>query len=285
MFAEINITETNEKRIKKLSEEIADAIKVKEDKQNQLDTLNSDYKTQIKRLSRMKGANEEIVRNLMDETEQEYEKQSSELAASIAKKKEEIVIKNNTINRLKRLAEQYTNIYDKMDEIWHSKELVKTMIDEYVKEIVLYKITPMWNLVIVRYNNNIEFWSTIKAARYRNDEMFYDEMVCRHGIEFQAWIINNSDHCFSYDPRQHTISYNGLSDIYKAIPKGTYTYEELDKILHDTEWIGSYPFYDYENQIPLQIEPRPDFFPDEPNNSYIDWENHNKAVLKRLSKK
>ncbi len=280
MFAEINITETNEKRIKKLSEEIADAVKVKDNKQNQLDALDSDYKTQIKRLSRMKGKSEKIARELMDEAQQEYEKTFLELSTSITKKKEEIAIKTNTINRLKRLAAQYTNIYDKMDEIWHSKELVRTMIDEYVKEIVIYKITPMWNLVIVRYNNNIEFWSTIKAARYRNDEIFYDEMVCRHGIEFKTWIINNSDHCFTYDPKQHTISYNGQSDIYSAIPKGTYTYEELDKILHDTEWIGSYPFYDYENQKPLQIEPQSDFFPDKPNISNVNWDIHNKKVIK-----
>lgn len=280
MFAEININETSEKRIKKLSEEIADAIKVKDDKQNQLDALDSDYKTQIKRLSRMKGESEKIARELMDEAQQEYEKTFLGLSISITKMKDEIANKTNTINRLKRLSEQYTNISDKMDEIWHSKELVKTMIDEYVKEIVLYKITPMWNLVIVRYNNNIEFWSTIKAARYRNDEMFYDEMVCRHGIEFKTWIINNSDHCFTYDPKQHTISYNGQSDIYSAIPKGTYTYEELDKILHDTEWIGSYPFYDYENQKPLQIEPQSDFFPDKPNISNVNWDIHNKKVIK-----
>ena len=238
----------------------------------------------MKRLSRMKGASEKIARELMDEAQQEYEITYLELSTSITKKKDEIAIKTNTINRLKRLSEQYTNISDKMDEIWHSKELVKTMIDEYVKEIILYKITSTWNLIVVKYNNSTEFWGTIKAARYRNNELFYDEMVCRHGMEFKTWIINNSDHCFTYDPKQHTILYNGQSDIY-TIPKGTYTYEEMDKILHETDWIGSFPFYDFENIKPLVQESQPGFIRDDNDYSHVDWDKHNKTACKILSKK
>jgi len=289
MFAQINITETNENRIKKLSEEIADAEKVRNDKQQQLDSLDSDFENQMKRLSRMKGASEKIARKLMDDAEREYESASANLSASIAKKQEEITSKSITINRLKSLAQHYTNLTDKMDEIWQNKDIVKSMIDEYIDRIVIYKIHPMWNLVIVKYNNGSEFWGTVKAARYRNDEMFFDEMVCKHGIEFQAWIINNSDHCFSYDKKKHTISYNGNNDIYSAIPKGTYTYEELDKVLHETNWIGSFPFYDFENQSantnPIPQEPIPDFMRDETDYSHIDWDKHNEKVLKRLAKK
>lgn len=289
MFAQINITETNENRIKKLSEEIADAEKVRNDKQQQLDSLDSDFENQMKRLSRMKGASEKIARKLMDDAEREYESASANLSASIAKKQEEITSKSITINRLKRLAQHYTNLTDKMDEIWQNKDIVKSMIDEYIDRIVIYKIHPMWNLVVVKYNNGSEFWGTVKAARYRNDEMFFDEMVCKHGIEFQAWIINNSDHCFSYDKKKHTISYNGNNDIYSAIPKGTYTYEELDKVLHETNWIGSFPFYDFENQSantnPIPQEPIPDFMRDETDYSHIDWDKHNEKVLKRLAKK
>ena len=280
MFAEINITETNERRIKKLSEEIEDAHKVKNDKQNQLDSLESDFKKEMKRLSRMK-ASEKIARELMDEAEHEYEKKHIELSTSIAKKKEEIASKTNTIYRLKRLALQYTNINDKMDEIWHSKELVKSMINEYVNTIIIYKISPMWNLVVVKYNNDCEFWGTIKAARYRNDEMFYDEIVCRHGVEFQSWIINNSDHNFSYNKTNHTITYNGKNETYSSVPPGTYSYEEFDKILHNTSWIGGFPFYDFENVIPLPKETTPNFMQKE-ETSNIDWNKHNKMVLSRL---
>ncbi len=263
MFAEINITETNENRIKKLTEEIADAEKVRSDKQRQLEDLDNGFKIELKRLSRMKGVAEKTARELMDEAGKEYDSKKSNLSASIEKKQEEITSKTITINRLKKLSQKYTNLNDKMEEIWSNKELVKSMINEYVDKIVIYKIHPMWNLVIVKYNNECEFWGTIKAARYRNDEMFYDDMLCRHGIEFQAWVLNNSNHCFTYDKEHRTVSYNGENDIYSAIPKGTYTYDEFDKILHDTNWIGSFPFYDFENQaenITLNpTEPTPDF--------------------------
>ena len=288
MFAQINITETNENRIKKLSEEIADAEKVRNDKQQQLDSLDSDFENQMKRLSRMKGASEKIARKLMDDAEREYESASANLSASIAKKQEEITSKSITITRLKKLSHKYTNLNDKMEEIWNNKDLVKSMIDEYVDKIVIYKIHPMWNLVIVKYSNECEFWGTIKAARYRNEEMFFDDMICKHGIEFQAWVLNNSNHCFAYDKEHHTISYNGENDIYSAIPKGTYTYDELDKILHDTNWIGSFPFYDFENQAeditPIPTEPIPDFMRDETDYSHIDWSKHNEKVLERLAK-
>lgn len=289
MFAEINITETNENRIKKISEEIADAEKVRNDKQRQLEELNSGYKIEIKRLSRMKSADDKIVRELMDEAEKEYESKKSNLSASIEKKQEEITSKSITITRLKKLSQRYTNLNDKMEEIWSNKELVKSMIDEYVDKIVIYKIHPMWNLVMVKYNNECEFWGTIKAARYRNDEMFYDDMLCRHGIEFQAWVLNNSNHCFTYDKEHRTVLYNGENDIYSAIPKGTYTYDEFDKILHDNKWIGSFPFYDFENQTgivsPAPQEPIPDFMRDETDYSHIDWSEHNKKVLTKLEKK
>lgn len=288
MFAEINITETNENRIKKLSEEIADAEKVRNDKQRQLEDLDSVFKIELKRLSRMKGMAENTARELMDEAGKEYESKKSNLSASIEKKQEEITSKSITITRLKKLSQKYTNLNDKMEEIWSNKELVKSMIDEYVDKIVIYKIHPMWNLVIVKYNNECEFWGTIKAARYRNDEMFYDDMLCRHGIEFQAWVLNNSNHCFTYDKEHRTVSYNGENDIYSAIPKGTYTYDELDIILHDTKWIGSFPFYDFENQVenitPIPTEPTPDFMRDETDHSHIDWNKHNEKVLERLAK-
>ena len=146
-----------------------------------------------------------------------------------------------------------------MDEIWHSKELVKYMIDEYIEKVIIYKIHPMWNLVVVKYVNDCEFWGTIKSKRYKNSETFFDERFCRHGLEFQAWILDNSTHCFSYDSAGHTISYNGTHEVYSGIPKGTYTFIEFDKILHDTEWIGSFPLYDFENQKPLPQEPPLDY--------------------------
>ena len=248
MFAEINIAETNEKRINTLSKEIADATIIRNDKQQQLDNLTNDYKQQIKRLSKMKGTNDIIVSELMSEAAIEYEKISSELIFSLKKLNQDITNKNITIGRLKELSQHYMNTLEIMNEIRQNKELVKAMIDEYVERIIIYKIHPMWNLVIIQYNNNVEMWGTIKSARYKKEEMFYDPLLCRYGVEFKTWALNNSEHCFKYNSQEHTISFNGKSTIYTNIPIGTYNYEEFHNILTDKEWIGSYPFFKYESQ-------------------------------------
>ena len=289
MFAQINIKETNENRIKKLKEEIADAEKILSDKQLQLSNLDSDFTIQIKRLSRMKGASEKVVRSLMDEAEREYSNSSEILSSTIAKKQNEITSKKVIINRLINLSSKCSDLISKMDEIRNNKELVKSMIDEYVDSITIYKIHSMWNLVIVKYNNEMEFWGTIKAARYRKEETFYDETLCKYGVEFQTWVINNSNHCFAYKKDYHTVTYNGKDDLYPSLPKGTYSFEELDQILHDTQWIGSYPFYSYENQsanlMQNQGESIPDFLKHNTDFPHIDWNKHNQEVLARLSKK
>ena len=134
-----------------------------------------------------------------------------------------------------------------MDEIWRNKNLVQTMTNEMIDTITLYRPHPHWILVITKYRNNMEMWGTLKTCKYRNDEMFFDEMVCTHGIEFHSWVINNSEQCFNYDKDTKLFHYNGCSTIYTEIPQGTYTFEQLNKILYDTQWIGSYPFYCYEN--------------------------------------
>lgn len=248
MFAGINIEETNEKRINTLTNEVNDAIKIRDDKQQQFENLSNDYKLQMKRLSKAKGKSEKIVVDLMNEATIEYEKSSSELTSSLKRINKEITSKNITIRRLKELSQHYTNTYEKMNEIRQNKELVKSMIEEYIEKIVIYRIHPMWNLVIVQYKNDTEMWGTIKSARYRKDEMFFDPFLCKYGIEFKAWILNNSEHCFSYDKNKHNVSYNGKSSIYTNLPKGTYDYEEMQNLLTEKEWIGSYPFYKYETK-------------------------------------
>ena len=131
-------------------------------------------------------------------------------------------------------------------------------------------------MVIVHYTNGAESWGTIKNARYKKDELFYDETVCHYGIEFRTWVINNNDHSFSYNKDNQTVYYNGRSSIYEQLHEGKYTYEELDNMLDENKWIGSYPLYSYEeypsNHVSDDIE-KPQ------STSHIDWNAHNEEVL------
>ena len=276
MFAEINLEENNNKRINDLTIEIEHAKKIILQKEGRLKEIEDEYKFVMKRYARVKNS---IVDSLIDEETNKYNKESEALKSAIEKQKGIISTHNITISRLKKFANEYMSINTKMDQIRNDKGLVKSMIDEYVKSIYVYRVNSLWNLIIVKYMNETEFWGTIKAARYKKSEMFYDETLCKYGVEFQTWIINNSENCFKYDKEKHLFTYNGNSTIYTNLTKGTYSYDEFDEMLHKTEWIGSYSLYDYEfgsTNIKLEERQKND------KNMYIDWTRHNEEVFKRL---
>lgn len=289
MFAEINIEETNEKKIAKLSADLSVSESLREEKVQQLNLLIENHKKVLRRLSISKS-DDSIIMELINEENSDYAKKRQTLDSEIEKYEKEITSTRITIHRLKQLVENYVNMHDKMDEIRKSKELVRMMIDEYIDKIYVYKIHKFWNLIIVKYTNGAEMWATIKSARYKKEEMFFDELTCKYGIEFHAWLLNNTEQCFSYDKETHLINYNGESAIYHAIQKGTYTFEELNKILYDTKWIGSFPFYAYEDmedKLHDKANLNPNFIKtlNNINNSQVDWNSHNSKVIKRLSKK
>ena len=245
MFAEINIADSNTKKIGILTSEIEDMLKVKEAKSKELSTLTDEHKKAVSRLSHSKES-DEIVNELMANETMEYNTKQKALADSINKYSRGIISRRVTISKLQSLTSTYSNIKDKIDEIHQNKELVKAMVDEYIEDVTVYKIHKLWNLIIVHYTNGAESWGTIKNARYKKDEMFFDEAFCHYGIEFRSWIINNNDHSFTYDKDNQTVHYNGNSEIYRQLHAGTYTYEEFHNILVENNWIGSFPLYAYE---------------------------------------
>ena len=275
MFAEINIADSNDKKISQLTSEIEDMQKVKNSKETELSTLNDEHKKALMRYAHAKD-DDDTIHELMANEVADYKRKHKTLNESIEKYSKSITSRQITINKLRRLTSSYSNIKDKINEIRQNKELVKAMVDEYIEEITVFKIHKLWNLVIVHYTNGAESWGTIKNARYKKDELFYDETVCHYGIEFRTWVINNNDHSFSYNKDNQTVYYNGRSSIYEQLHEGKYTYEELDNMLDENKWIGSYPLYSYEeypsNHVSDDIE-KPQ------STSHIDWNAHNEEVL------
>lgn len=286
MFAEINIAESNANKINKLSLEIKDILKVKEAQEKELRELRDNHMKAMTRLSKSQK-DDDTIEELMAKETQEYTTKHKALTESINKYNQGITSRRVTISKLQKLTSTYSNIKDKIDEIHQNKELVKMMVDEYIDKVTIYRIHPMWNLVIVQYTNGEESWGTVKSRRYRNDESFYDEALCHYGIEFRTWIINNNDHSFSYDKDEQTVSYNGCSNLYKHLPSGTYTYEELDHLLDENGWIGSFPLYAYE-EYPTTTQPdesKPSNTKHETTKENINWGKHNDEVLERIKKK
>lgn len=278
MFAEINMVDSNANKIGLLTSEIEDMLKVKDAKEKELSSLKDEHKKVMGRYAHSKE-DDDTIQELMANETAEYSKKQKELVEAISKYSKGITSRRVTISKLQKLTSSFFNIKDKIDEIRQNKELVKAMVDEYIEDVTIFKIHKMWNLIVVHYTNGTESWGTIKNARYKNDEQFYDEMLCHYGIEFKSWIINNDDHSFTYDKDNQTVHYNGKSSIYRQLQAGTYTYEELQNILDENGLIGSYPLYAYEEypSAPVQREQQP--------TSKIDWNKHNERVLEKMKAK
>ena len=279
MFAEINIADSNINKIGQLTSEIEEMQKIKDAKETELNTLREEHKRVMTRLAHIEDDDVTIHEIMANETTSFNTKQK-ELAVAISKYTKGITERKVTISKLRNLTSSFSNIKDKIDEIHQNKELVKAMVDEYIEDVTIYKIHKLWNLIIVHYTNGAESWGTIKNARYKNNETFFDEAYCHYGIEFRSWIINNNDHSFTYDRDNQTVHYNGKSEIYRQLQEGTYTYEEFDNMLVENDWIGSYPLYAYEEYPSEQVLKDTK----EQQTSDIDWNKHNEQVLEKLRK-
>ena len=246
MFTDTNIKETNENLINKFSEEIEENNIVKQSKIQELSQIEANYKKLMKRVLMLK--NDSVVEELIKEEQEKYQQASEKLKNDISELGKKIAsLRINIINIRKMDAN--SNLYTRMHNIRKDRGLIKIMVDEYIEKINIYRMHKLWFLVVIKYKNGVELWGKLKNARYKNDELFYDEFLCQYGVEFQTWIIDNTNHSFTYDKERKVIIYNGGNEeLYKDLDKGEYDYEMMNKYMMESGWMGSFPLFLYEDK-------------------------------------
>ena len=245
MFTQTNINQTNEELIKKFSDEIEQNDIVKKSKEQELLQVEADYKRIIKRVLLLKD--DSMVEELIKEEENKYLQISDKLKKDISRLGQTNVALRININNIRKLNEN-TNLYSKMHDIRKDRALIKTMVDEYIEKIIIYRMHKLWFLVVIKYKNGVELWGKLKNARYKNDELFYDEFLCQYGVEFQTWIIDNTNHSFTYDKERKLILYNGKNEMYQDLERGEYDYDRMNQYMIGSQWMGSFPLYLYEEK-------------------------------------
>ena len=243
MFAKANLEETNENLIKKFTEEIDDMLVIKKTKEQELLQLDANYKKMLRRVLVLKD--DYIAEELIKEEQDKYQQDSSKIKNDISRLNQKLSSLRININNLRQLNAN-SNLYAKMHDVRSDRGLVKTMIYEYIKSIIIYRIHKMWFLVIVKYKNGVELWGKIKNARYKNQEMFHDFFVCKYGVEFQTWVIDNTKQSFSYDRERKVILYNGNDEHYPDLEEGEYDYERMNQYMIKSGNMGSFPLYQFE---------------------------------------
>jgi len=245
MFTETNIKETNEDLINRFNEEIEQHSVIKNAKEQELFQIDADYKKVLKRAFLL--ADDTIAEELIKEEQNKYQQNSDKLKKEISKLGQKIASLRVNVNNIRKL-DANTNLYARMHNIRKDRGLIKTMVDEYIDEIIIYRMHKLWFLVIVRYKNGVELWGKLKSARYKNDELFFDELLSQYGVEFQTWIIDNTDKSFAYDRERKLILYNGQSESYKDLERGEYDYDRMNQYMIESQWMGAFPLYLYEEK-------------------------------------
>lgn len=281
MFAEDRIADSNSNRI---AEEQAKINQYKESKfalQNEMSTVEDEYEKAMWLLTQVA---DDVTLKMAKKKSDDFNAQKDDFEKQLQKLDAKIQKSQMIIQQTQRMQVSVSSLYTKMDELRNSKELIKLMVDTMIECITVYKIHKDWNLLIVRYYNGTELWSTIKAARYKKSEMFNDPLLSAYGDEYCSWLIDNTDGSFSYDKDSQKITYNGGSKIHANFPIGEYSYEEMHELLTQTDNIISFPLYDYEGQTLC----RPADDSDKKivgESSPINWQDHNDKVLNAVKDK
>lgn len=246
IFADNDMSKRCEIQIDELNSDILALEKSLKKGQEELELLKSKYKTAIKRLAWENGESDSIIEELIHETKGKYIVESEEIQKRIDRMMKDIVSKKDKISSLKKMGNT-TSLYKRMDQIQHDKVLIRSLVDEYIEIIKVYRLCKLWCLIIVQYKDGSEVWGTLKAARYKKEELFYSPDLSKFGVEYQTWVVPNWDRAFTYDTKQKKIYCNGKSQYIENIKEGSYTFEEFDKAIKTNGMMGSFPMYDYEN--------------------------------------
>lgn len=201
------------------------------------------HKTKIKRL--LKIDKDELFEQLMEEENREFNEYRNIVIEKSVKYKQQIVKAKGVIKSLQKMRSN-KSYKVRGYEIKQDKDLLKSYINDFIDTIDIYRITKLWFLVIVKYKDDGEAWGTIKAARYKNSELFYDgELFLSEGVEYTGWFLPNWDLSLKYDKDNHIVKYNDSTNLLSGVKGGEYTYEEFNDILNNSGWIGSFPSFYY----------------------------------------
>lgn len=248
-FADYDLEHETSKRIEEIDKEMAEkkdlAIKQEAKIKSESDKLDA----YISRMSRI-VEDEDRARSIIAAELKNFKEVESELRKSVVRLRSELAVLKSKRSALVKMKGD-ANLMARQNEIRENRELVKEYVHEFISEITLHRMTKLWSLVIVHFVDGGEMWGTVKNARYRKEEMFYDPFYCSCP-EYTSWFLNNQDLSLTYNRETKTITYNCQSEIlntdygHGVVEAGTYTPKEFNAILKIVRWIGSYPPYQFE---------------------------------------
>ena len=248
-FADYDLEHETSKRIEEIDKEMAEKKDLAINQEAKIKSESDKLDAYIGRMSRI-VEDEDRARSIIAAELKNFKEVESELRKSVVRLRSELAVLKSKRSALVKMKGD-ANLMARQNEIRKNRELVKEYVHEFISEITLHRMTKLWSLVIVHFVDGGEMWGTVKNARYRKEEMFYDPFYCSCP-EYTSWFLNNQDLSLTYNRETKTITYNGQSEIlntdygHGVVEAGTYTPKEFNAILKSLRWIGSYPPYQFE---------------------------------------
>jgi len=201
-IADANRTKKSTERIEELTTQKNEKEQILSSKENCLTVETESWLRYFDRSARF-GISEEIVQI----RKSEYDTKESKLNQGISKLKNEVVGIKKTIRSIQAIIKSDTQRQQETT-IRENKTLLKQLTDEYLERVTIYPIFDKYSLVIILFKDGSETWGTIKSAKYKNEEKWFDPTYCKepHYI-YQFW--NNDDKSAEYIHNNKTVVFKG----------------------------------------------------------------------------
>jgi DNA invertase Pin-like site-specific DNA recombinase len=149
----------------------------------------------------------DIPEDALQNRKDEFDSKSQKLNQDINKIKNELHDADKTIKSIQVLSSSET-LKQQEETIRENKTLLKQLTDEYLDKITIYPIFDKYSLVIINFIDGSESWGTIKSAKYKNDEMWFDPTLCKEQ-HYIYQLFNNDDKSAEYIPDNKTVVFKG----------------------------------------------------------------------------
>lgn len=178
------------KKIEEITENNKQLDLIIESKKNELENLKTIWLRYFDKAVMFNFSNSDIQIK-----KDEYDKQENEIKTSINKLSTQLAKNNSILSSLSEIEDNKLNY----KLIYNNKNLMKELLNKYIKTINVYPLKSKYNLIVVKFINEVEIFLTIKSAKYRTDEIINNKFV--------SFFYQNDDDSFSFNPETNEFYY------------------------------------------------------------------------------
>ena len=201
-LADAERTKQSTKRIEELTLQKKEQEKILSSKESELTTKTESWLSYYDNSIEFK-----IPLNTIRERKKGYDTLAYKLNQEINKLKNEIVTIEKTIRSIQAMVKS-ESLGQQQTTIRENKTLLKQLTDEYLNTVTIYPIFDKYSLIIISFKDGSETWGTVKSAKYKNGEKWFDPTYCKepHYI-YQFW--DNDDKSAEYNHNNRTVLFKG----------------------------------------------------------------------------